>query len=1002
MPLRDRFKKGESPLYLIDGTSYIYRGYYAFGDLTRSDGFPTNALFIVLRLALRLLREERPSHAAFVLDGRARSFRADVFPAYKAQREKMPEPLARQIDPIMGGIRLLGFPVLREEGVEADDTIASLAARFKGGRPVVVVGSDKDLRQCLDEGVVLWDPSGKQERLTTLADFLAEFPAGPAHWPDYQALMGDSSDNIPGVPGVGPKTAAEIVAKFPSLELLRQGIGELKPAWRKKIEPHLDELFVYRKLTRLKLDAAEGVALGDLAVTPASGADIARFLNSFELRSLAREAAAWAAASGGDPTGAAAPGGRAGAGAAGRGSLFGQTGTPSPQGPGRPSPLGQSAASPSPVTDRPSLPGPAAEPDAGPAEGLGASRIPLMAGASPAGAVDPMNAAGHGACDSTPSLSGEPPQPAGAAPACADSSPAGQARPPLPAAAQADPERLSLFDVPARRPAPAAAPPKPAPIEEVADLTGLEAALVPADGGFHLAATGREWFVAAQAAGLAPMLARAASVYAPSLKDLIAAYPELEAVPLDRWFDLSLAAYLLSPEERVYSWERLQDSLWADPGFSPDEAPGGSPALACLALGKRLRARCGQAGLDALLRDLELPLVPVLANMERAGIRIDKHAFAAFAAEVNGKLARLTRRMHEEAGAVFNIRSSQQLSDVLYNRLGLRAPAKTPGGAASTSAEVLERLAGKHPLVDSILEFRKLEKLRSTYLEPLPALADGEDRIHTTFNQLATATGRLSSSAPNLQNIPARGELGRRMRSLFVAAPGMALASADYSQIELRVLAHFSGDPALIEAFRQGQDIHSRTAALLFDKLPGAVSPEERRHAKTVNFGLLYGMGPQKLGRELGLTLNEAKAFIARYFERLKGLKEYYQGVVDEAKARGYVTTLAGRRRLLPDINSRNTQLEAQARRQAVNTVIQGSAADIIKMAMLGVAADETLGSLGARLILQIHDELVLEVPEAAGRAAGERMREIMSGVVSLSVPITADMGVGRDWGGAH
>lgn len=876
MPLKDHLPQGSEPLFLIDGSSFIYRGFYAFGDLTRSDGFPTNALFSVLRLGLRLLREMRPRHAAFIVDGRGPSFRADLFPAYKAQREKMPEPLALQIDPIMEGMELLGFHVLREQGVEADDSIASLAARFKERGPVVIVGSDKDLRQCLDENVLLWDPSGKQEKIVTLDSFISEFPAGPSHWPDFQALTGDASDNIPGVPGVGPKTAAEVIAQFPSLEELKEGLPALKPAWRKKIEPHMDDLFVYRELTRLKLDAAGGVSLDDLAVTPAPPEQMTRFLNSYELRALARD--------------------------------LPRNGGDAPLAPARPQP----------------------------ASGERGGQLSLFGNAPIAPA--PQDAAEH-------------------------------APTPLPA--------LPSFD-------------------------GKETAVVPAGGGFLLAVPGSQWLVEAEPGDIAPLLARASSVAVPSLKDLLQADPAWGAVPLYSWFDLGLASYLLSPEDRVYSWGRLMDSLWSDPGFNPDEAPGRAQGLACLALARRLAARVAQAGLEPLLRGLELPLVPVLVDMERAGIRIDRQAFATFAGEVNARLDALTARMRHEAGVDFNVRSSQQLADVLYNRLGLKAPGKTPGGAASTSAEVLERLAGKHPLVDSILEFRKLEKLRSTYLEPLPGLADGADRVHTTFNQMATATGRLSSSAPNLQNIPARGELGKRMRSLFTATPGNVLASADYSQIELRVLAHFSRDEALMAAFREGQDIHSRTAAILFDKPQDAVTQAERRQAKTINFGLLYGMGPQKLGRELGLTLNEAKDFIARYFERMQGLKEYYQSVVDQATQSGYVTTLAGRRRLLPDIRSRNNQLQSQARRQAVNTVIQGSAADIIKMAMLAVAGDAKLAALGARLILQVHDELVMEVPSANGREAGLRLSGLMTGVVKLDVPLAADLGVAPDWGGAH
>ena len=930
MPPKHHLPPGATPLYLIDGSSFIYRGFYAMGDLTRADGFPTNALFIVLRLALRLLREEKLRYAAFVVDGRGPSFRADIFPAYKAQRQKMPEPLAQQIDPIMQGMRLLGFPVLRLEGVEADDTIASLTERFKTALPVVIVGSDKDLRQCLDHNVVLWDPSGKQEKIVTLQTFKEEFPPGPAYWPDFQALTGDSSDNIPGVPGVGPKTALDVTAQFPSLEALRQGIADLKPALRGKIEPHMEDLFVYRELTRLRRDVAQDAALSALEVTPAPVAEIVAFLTSYELRSLAREAQAWGAA-----------------------------GTPQKAG------CSQAAAH---------------------APNTGPERLGLLDVAAVAQEGSP-----HAPPAPAGTQNGEP------ADALAPAEGGSSGKPSLRAGGQ-----LSLLSQPAARPQERSRPETYTTAAALPSLTGRSVAIVAVDEGFLIASEGREWLTRDSAATLAPLLAQASRVAMPSYKELLAADAHWERVPLSACFDVSLAAYLLQPEDRLFSWERLLDRLWSDPGFTPDQAPGGSWGLSCLALSNLLSARLEQAGLAQLMRSLEMPLVPVLVAMEKLGIRIDKQAFAAFASEVNARLEELTRIMHREAGMQFNIRSSQQLADVLFNRLGLKAPSKTPGGAASTSAEVLERLSGQHPLVELILEYRKLEKLRSTYLEPLPALTDPSQRIHTTFNQLATATGRLSSSAPNLQNIPVRGELGRRMRGLFTAAEGMLLASADYSQIELRVLAHFSADPELLQAFRENQDIHTRTAALLFDTDQPAVTPGQRRQAKTINFGLLYGMGPQKLSRELGLTLAQAKDFIARYFERLSVLKKYYQTVVEQAKEQGFVTTLAGRRRMLPDIRSRNAQLEAQAKRQAVNTVIQGSAADIIKMAMLAVQGDERLHSLGARLLLQVHDELLLEAPGENAQSAGDRLRELMTGVVRLDVPLTADLGLGKDWGGAH
>ncbi len=930
MPLRDRLFAAKDPLYLIDGSSYVYRGFYAFGDLSRSDGFPTNALLSVLRVVLKLLREERPAHALFVLDGRGKNHRHELFPAYKANRDAMPEPLVQQLDPIMEGVALAGIPVLRAEATEADDIIASLAARFKQERPVVIVGIDKDLRQCLDSQVVLWDPSGKEEKLSTLQDFLGDFPPGPARWPDFQALTGDASDNIPGVPGVGPKTAAAIMEEFPTLEELKAGIAGLKPAWRKKVEPHLEDMFLYRELTRLRLDMAQNVTLEGMAVKPAPRDEQIRFFNAYEFRTLAREIpgpAPTAQPSNGKGATGTKSGGKAGANPeSGQLSLFGASGAPT-----TPKSAAECTAVPLVLTELAALPS------------LAGLETALVLLDSPSG-----------------KFAGAPAGPAHASGAALNS-----------------PTLTDSVDAPG-------------------DAAGGAPVMA------CLAVPGCQWNVAASPARLAAVLAQASSVATPSLRDLLRADAAWAAVPLERWFDLGLAAYLLNPEERLYTWERLHDGLLSDPSFDPSEAPEGSQGLAALALARRQRTRLAQAGLDTLLAGLETPLVPVLVRMEQEGIGIDAAAFAAFLHEVETDLARLADRMYQEAGVRFNLRSSQQLADVLYTRLGLKMPGKTPGGAASTSAEVLDKLAGAHPLVDSILEYRKLEKLRSTYLEPLPGLADAQGRIHTSFNQLATATGRLSSSAPNLQNIPARGELGARMRSLFVAAPGQVLASADYSQIELRVLAHFSKDPTLTAAFREGQDIHSRTAALLFDKAQETVTSAERRQAKTINFGLLYGMGPQKLGRELGLSLNEAKAFIERYFERLSVLKEYYQQVVEQALAQGFVTTLAGRRRLLPDLRSRNSQLESQARRQAINTVIQGSAADIIKMAMLQVDADDQLAGLQCRLILQVHDELVIEIPEISGDAAGKRLAQLMANVVALDVPIVVDLGVSRDWAGAH
>jgi DNA polymerase-1 len=948
MSLKSRLNLGGAePLFLVDGTSFLYRGFYAYPDLKRSDGMATGAIFIVLRILLRILREERPKYLGFFMDGRGPTFRHAMFEPYKAQRPKMPEDLAAQIEPLREAVGLLGLSLTVSDGVEADDCIASLAARHQAERPVVIVASDKDLKQCLTPSVYLWDPAGKAEKLTSEADFRAENGIAPAQWPDLQALMGDSSDNIPGLPGVGPKTALKVIHEFPTLEAVRDNFDKLPESFRKKLDGHVEDVFLYRELTRLKTDACAELDLQRLAVRPPEAARLAEFLGAYEFKSLVRE-------------------------------------------------------------------------------------IPQPALVEPPRASD--------------SYDGPPPWEDGGQPgiAPAEAGPANK----KPAKPGRQPQ-LSLFGAPGEAPAPVqpASELPPLPVRHVADaaalpdFSGRVVGLVMLESGaFRLASAedgegngGGETEFSGPAGALAPLLCAARTIAAPSLQDLLRADPAWDAVPLDRWFDLGLAAYLLNPEDRNYSFARLRSAVFlandplADPMAAPEaeadaaqpaaEAPPLHPdaqALAALACRETLSRRLRDAGLDELMRELEIPLIPVLAAMERRGVRIDFAAFKAFLEEVSAEAAAHEKRIQELTGGVMggptgvptggsvNVRSSKQLAELLFKKLGLKPAGKTPGGALSTGSEALEKLAGQHPVIDEILAFRVAEKLRSTYLEPLPRLADESGRLHTRFNQLATATGRLSSSGPNLQNIPIRGSQGTRMRACFIAAPGMLFVGADYSQVELRVLAHFSEDPALIDAFRKDEDIHSRTAALLFDKEPGDISPDERRGAKTINFGLIYGMGPQKLARELSITLNEAKGFIERYFAKLGTLKNFYEGLVQDAMLRGYVTTLAGRRRLLPELHSRNQQVQSQARRQAVNTVIQGSAADVIKLAMLRVNASPVLAALDARLILQVHDELLLEAPEQNAPAAAVELGRIMQSVAELRVPLKVDVGQGRTWAEAH
>ena len=933
MSLKQRLNLPVEPLFLMDGSAFIYRGFFANKNMQRSDGFPTNALVVVTRVLLRILRDERPGHFLFVKDGKGKNFRHDLFPLYKANRDATPEDLVRQMEPIVRMVQALGIPVEISDGCEADDCIASLAARFSAERPVIIVSGDKDLKQCLGPNVYMWDPASKEEKLLTAADFTAESGLRPDQWADVQALVGDTSDNIPGVPGIGPKTAQKIFEICPSLEDIRDHFALLGPKIQDKLRDHLDNMFLWRQLTSLSLDMCTELTLEDMTVAPLNEAQCAAMADEFELHALRRDMATLARLQNSAPNGVT--GGISGS-VSGSGSGPAQTS------------------------------GSAASPSTKPASDASASR--------PAAQASLMGSADK---------------------------PAAKPRP----AAGAGPQ-MSLLDV--------ADEPEAPLVSEVGQLppcARLEVAVV-WPGGMgkapHVGVEGRDDFRwGGSQEDLCVWLANARRLVTADLKALLIAAACWRKLPVAAtppfFFDLGLAAYLINPEESDYGWPRLA-VRWGAP--LRDEQGNNGPANMALRMAALMEQRLEADGLLDLYRSLELPLTPVLAQMEARGVAIDAAAFQAFLSDVQGEIDRLTQEVFAAAGTTFNIRSAQQLGDMLFNTLKLPSPRKTRGGQASTNQETLEKLAGQHPVVESILQFRKLEKMRSTYLDPLPRLVDSRGRIHTTFNQKATATGRLSSSNPNLQNIPVRGPLGKRMRSCFIAGPDNLLVSADYSQVELRVLAHMSQDAALLEAFRNGEDIHARTAALVYDLTPDQVSPDQRRNAKTINFGLIYGMGAQKLAQELKISSNEAKEFIARYFERLTGLKEFYEEVEAVAKRQGYVTTLGGRRRLLPDIHSANGQNYALARRQAINTVIQGSAADIIKLAMLAVAHDAELKRLDARLLLQVHDELLLEVPTEAAAAVGERVAALMGGVapggVALSVPLVVDWGQGRDWGSAH
>lgn len=868
MTLKERLGFDSDPVFLMDGTAFIYRSFYANRHLRRSDGYPTNALALVTRVLLKIIKSEKPKYFLFAMDGKGYNLRKDIYAEYKANREAMPEDLALQIDPIRAMVTALGIAQEVTNGHEADDCIASLANRFASSVPVVIVSGDKDLKQCLSENVVMWDPGAKEEKLLTASEFENEHMVKPDQWADVQALIGDSSDNIPGVPGIGPKTALQIFEHCRNLEEIRDHPERLPEKIRAKIAPHVENMFIWRQLTTLKLDACPNITLEDLLTRQINLNECHKLAEEFELNAIYREIASVA------------------------------------------------QQKPQPLVQQP-LPG------------------------------------------STPGL--------------------------------AEAENIAhLVELP------------PCSDRTVA-LTWPHGIKMPPR--LALGGEKKEFSWQGDMADLCQWLANASRIIVPAWKPLLTGSPSWRALyesrPELQVFDLGLASWLLDPEAGDYAWPRLY-SAWADHVATPDSGP----AVIALEMAHAIDGSLEQTGLDKLYKRIEEPLTPVLAKMQETGFAISPPAFQSFLADVQKEADALANRIYEISGEVFNIGSSQQLGRILFDKLKLPEPRKTKTGQPSTSQTTLEKLARDYPIVDLVLSYRRYDKLRSTYLSPLPKYMDHHNRIHSCFNQEATATGRISSSDPNLQNIPVRGPLGKRMRACFIAGPGNLLIAADYSQIELRVLAHMSQDANLLDAFRHGEDIHSRTAALIFDTSQDQLDSDQRRMAKTINFGLLYGMGARKLAQELKITATQAKDFIDRYFARLSGLRAFYDRILAGARENGFVQSMAGRRRWVPDIHSANGNAAAQAERQAINAVIQGTAADIMKIAMLNVANDRELSALGATLVLQVHDELLLEVPaenaEKSARIVARLMENVKPGDMELDIPLKVDWGTGSNWADAH
>lgn len=932
----------QKTLALLDASGYLYRAFHAIRPLTAPDGRPTNATYGFATMLRKLLQLRKPDAVAVCFDRPEKTFRHEMDPSYKATRAAMPDDLVPQVADVKALCRAMGLAVVEEPGFEADDLIGTLAEKgAAAGLRVEVVSADKDLFQLVrGDEIAVWHPV--HEKLLDSAGVAGIFGAPPERVTDVLGLMGDSSDNIPGVRGIGEKGAKELVAAFGPLEEIYAHVGELKGKRREALEAGKDDAFRSRELATVRRDApVPGGATGESLLAafglppddPERVAALAAFfaeLGFSRLRKELLEGAGLAAA----PAGLSGPApARKAAGKEEAGSLFGADG------------------------------------DA--ADAPGTSRADLPAWETSPTALDAF----------------------------------------LAAAASAGLAGLHVECAPGR-------PFPPEPIALVAALPGGACLAAPLSG------EGGE----AGRAFLARLFSHGGiEVAAHESKRLHLAAAALGLEPPRRVFDAMLAAYVDGPGLNAHD---LAGDARALLGRDPSEVPSpkdvaGSDAFetaAELATEGGLAYLAARALLPLALRDvllprlsarpaslrvyeeMELPLVPVLARMELAGIAVDPEALSALSVDLGARLAALETEIHAAAGEPFNVGSPPQLGRILFEKLGypvLKKTAKTKSYA--TGSEVLEELAvkGFRPLPGLVLEWRELSKLKGTYVDALPRHLAKDGRIHTRFDQAVAATGRLSSNDPNLQNIPVRTEAGRAIRRAFVAPPGRLLVAADYSQVELRLLAHLSGDAALIETFRRGEDIHRATAAKIFGIHPELVSPDQRRGAKTINFGILYGMGPFALAGQLGVPQGEAKSFIAAYFQQFPSIRACLDGILAKARETGATETILGRLRPIPGIADRNHAVRANAERMAMNAPFQGSAADLIKKAMISLDGRLRAEVPTARMLLQVHDELVLECDAADTPRVAAIAKETMEGVAALAVPLTVDTASGSDWAAA-
>jgi DNA polymerase-1 len=911
-------------LYIVDLSSYVLRAYHAIAPLSSPSGEPTHAVHGTVSMLERLVRQCRPALLAIAMDSGRATFRKEIYDAYKANRPPAPQDLKQQMARCEQIVRAFNIPIFKQDGVEADDLIASAVKRAaEHDLKVVIVAADKDLMQLVGDTVVMWDTM--RDRVFGVPEVEERFGVRIDQLRDLLALTGDTSDNIPGVPSVGPKTAKELLVEFGTLDGIYAGIEQLKKkGLRDKLIEHREKAFLSQRLVTLKDDCPITI---DRALLSYGGRDVPALKTLYAELGFQRQLQALSS---------------------------------------------EPEVSPSPTL---AVGGP-----------VSASQVPSVKSAPPP--VTTIGAPEITIVKSKDELSEL----------------ALQLR------------KAGGFSIALETNTPSAV--RGALVGMAITWQAGKAAYVPI--GHRYMGCPKQIAIADLREELGPLLADpAVAKYAFDLKrvDVILRHAGFEFSGYA--FDAALAAYLLDPESRNDREPLVQRELGVVPitydsltkrkrgttldfdEITIEEASQfvGASAVFAYHLRERLEPRLAEDGLDKLLRDIELPLAALLARMEERGVLVDIAHLATLGRECEREIQRLEAEAHAIAGKPFNVNSPRQLETLLFDEIGLK-PLRRTKTSRSTDADTLEALADQHQLPKVILEIRQLTKLKGTYIDALPALVNpATGRIHTSWEQAVAATGRLSSTDPNLQNIPIRTELGRKIRQAFVPPPGYVLVSADYSQIELRVLAHLSQDPVLLDAFRSGQDIHTRTAMEIFEVKEEELTREHRTRAKAVNFGVIYGQGDSGLSKSLGIPRAEASNFIAAYFRRYEGVRRFMNETLEQARAGEAVRSMLGRRRLLPTIRSANRAERLAAERIAMNMPIQGTAADLLKLAMLALKEPPTPG---ARMTLSVHDELVFEVPEAEVAEAEAKIKAAMEHVFELAVPLTVEVGHGPNWNDAH